>query len=141
LESGPRPSPCENRARAAFEAAVDHIDDLLLRIAMVVRIAFGVNNVGAQTTEPILEALGHGDAGNGGDLKTLQPFQRMTFAREDVLQVERLVGALDDFRLLIELADGLAEFLCAEFTRFGNEDIIGALEIGDGLAQGSPGRR
>src|ERR1039457_3702615 len=130
----------ENGARASFEAAVDHIDNLLLRVAMVVCEAFGVNNLGTQAAQPVLEAFGHGDAGNGGDLKTLKPVQRMPLAREDVLEVERLVRAFDDFGLLIELADGLAEFFGAVFTRFGDEDVIGALQIGDGLSQRAPGQ-
>src|SRR5882672_227493 len=48
----------ENGARAALEAAVDHIDNLLLRITMVVRIALGVNDVRSQTTEAVFEAFG-----------------------------------------------------------------------------------
>src|SRR5260221_5177272 len=130
----------ENRARTAFEAAVDHIDDRLLRVTMVVRIPFGVNDVGAQAAEPVLETFRDGDAGNGGDLETLQRLQRTAFARENILQVERLVGALDDFGLLIELADRLAEFLCAKLTRFRDEDVISALEIGNRLAQGPAGQ-
>src|SRR5580658_93635 len=37
----------EDRGRAVLEAAVDHVDDLLLGVAMVVGVALGVDDVGA----------------------------------------------------------------------------------------------
>src|SRR5205823_1720925 len=59
----------ENGARAALKTAVDHIDNFLLRVAVVIRVALGVNDIRSQTTESVFEAFGDGDAGNGGDLK------------------------------------------------------------------------
>src|ERR1043166_5847295 len=46
----------EDGGGAAFEAAVDHIDDFLLAVAMVVSIALGVDNIGTQTAEAIFKA-------------------------------------------------------------------------------------
>ena len=124
---------------AAFDAAVDHVEDFLLGVAMVVGVAFGVDDVGAEASEALLEALGDGDAGDGADVEVLEDVEGMVVAGEDVNEVEGLVGALDDFGGGVELPDGGDEFFGAEFVAFCDEDVVGAFEVGDGLAEGAAG--
>src|SRR5208283_2612095 len=128
----------EDGRRPAFEAAVDHIDDFLLAVAVVVSVPLGVDEVGAKAQESVLETLGNRDAGNGGDGKAPQFFQWMAFPGEYVLQVQRLVSALDNLGLVVELADGLSKFLGSEFARFGDENVMGALEVADWLTKRAP---
>jgi hypothetical protein len=51
------------------------------------------------------------------------------------------VGALDDFGLIVELTDGLAQFFRAEFAGFGDEDIMGRLRLAIGSRKVPRGRR
>src|SRR5579862_222050 len=65
----------------------------------------------------------------------------MAFTGEDILQIEWLMGTLDDLGLGVELANFVAELPGAEFAGFGDENVIGAFEIGDRLAQRATGEK
>jgi hypothetical protein len=125
----------ENRLGAALEAAIDHIDDLLLRVAVVIRVSFAVDDVGAKSAQAVFETFGRGDAGDGRDIEVDEPLEIVAFAGKDVLQIQRMVSALDDFGCLIELPDGAAEPVGAVLAGFGDKDIAGAFEVGDRLAE------
>src|ERR1022692_1672686 len=92
-----------------------------MAVAVMVSVALGVSEVCAQGHEAFLKTFRDRDAGNGADGEALQCFQRMALTGEHILQIQRLVGALDDFSLIVELANGLAQLFCAEFARFGDE--------------------
>src|SRR5579859_540280 len=64
----------------------------------------------------------------------------MAFTRENVLQVEWLMGALDDLRLGVELANFVAKLPRAELAGLGDENIVGAFEIGNRFAQRATGK-
>ncbi|MCG3148560.1 MAG: hypothetical protein PCFJNLEI_02004 [Verrucomicrobiae bacterium] len=111
----------------------------MLGVAVVVGVAFAVDDVGAEAAEAFFKTFGYGDAGEGGDVEVLENFQVMTFAGKDVLDVEGVVGAFDDFGFVVELADGFAEFVRAELAGFGDEDVAGTFEVVDRFAEGAAG--
>jgi hypothetical protein len=87
----------DDEFRLPFLGAVDDVEDFLLGEAVVVGEPFAVDQFGAQFDQALLEALRLGDAAQSE--ATRRPFislQAHLFAGENVLEVKRMMNALDD---------------------------------------------
>jgi hypothetical protein len=78
---------------------------------MVVRVALRELDARAEFPQAVFEALRRRDAANGADEGAAQPLERQALASEDVLQMERLVRALDDLGRAVVEADALDELV------------------------------
>src|ERR1039458_8432886 len=120
----------------ALFAAVDDVEDFLLGEAVVIGEALGIDQVGAQFDEALLEAFRLGDAAQGGDAFAFHEFQPPLFAGENILKVERVVNALDNAGSGIVAGDALAE-LGGVAVALGDENGAGAGEMRMRFAQGA----
>jgi len=131
---------------AALLGPVDGVQDLLLVEAMVVGEAPGEDDLGSEFDELGFEALGLGDAAQGGNLPALEEVESVAVVPEDILEVERVMDALDDVGGRVELGDADAEFIDAGGVRrrgtvnLVEEDHVGAPEVRRGFAQGAAGK-
>ena len=121
----------------SFLAAVDGVEDFLLGVTVMIGEAFGVNELGAEVDEAGFEALGLGDAAEGGDPAPLEQGQALAFGGEDVLEVKGMMDAFDDAGVGIAAGDAFAQALGLAIA-FGDEDGVGAGEVCWRLAQGAP---
>ena len=93
----------DDGVRLAFFAAVDDVQHLLLAEPVMVGEAFGIDQLTAEFDEASFEALRLGDAAERGDLLLLEQFQVVALAGEDVLKIKRVMHALDDPGVRVEL--------------------------------------
>ena len=104
---------------------------------MVIGVALGQFQARAELAQPIFKTFRRGDAANRSDISVAKPFERDLLAGEDVLQMKRLVRALDDFRGAIEASNTPDQLVVRLTGAFRDEDIAGAAKIARRLAQGS----
>ena len=95
---------------AARLAPLEHPGDLAFAEAMMVGEAAGINQLDAQLAQALLEALRLGDAGNHADAQVFEEGERHDFVRENFLEVERLVRALDKVGMVVVPAQLGAQF-------------------------------
>ena len=88
---------------------VDEIDDLLLRIPVMIGVAFEMNEIGAEVAQKRFETLGCGDGADRGDLLAFEHFKRLPITGVQILQVARLVRALDNLGPVIVALDEALE--------------------------------
>ena len=80
-------------------AAIDAVEDFLLGEAVMVGEAPAVDELGVLRDQAPPKALGKRDAAERGDLLALQEANLLSFAGENVFEIEGVVDALDDGRL------------------------------------------
>src|ERR1700752_1577696 len=104
----------------------------------MIDVAFREIDMRSEFLQSVLEACGRRDRAKRADKRVLQSFQRQSFARKNILDIKRFMGAFDDFSGAIVTADAshqieirLAGVLC-------NKDIAGAAEIPWRFAQRAP---
>ena len=129
----------QNRFGAAAKAAIDHVEDFLLGVPVMVGIAAPVDDVGAEVAEAILETFRCSNARERSHVEVLQRRERGLLAGKDILNVERLVGAFNNFRPFIILPERFAEFVSAKLATLRDKNIAGTFEIGDRLAECAAG--
>jgi len=116
-------------------AALEHAGDLVLAETVMIGVAAGIDQLNTELTETFLEALGAGDAGDGADTEILEERERHDLVGKDLLEMERLVGALDELGVLVVAAEFLAQFGEVAAIALGDEDDVGAAELLGRLAQ------
>src|SRR5262249_28172196 len=99
-----------------------------LREPVVVREAFGIDDQSAQSAQALFETLGLGYPAQGSDFATLDQVQTATLAGKNVLEIKRVMNALDDAGAGIVSRDATAQFLCLAVA-FGYENGAGACEM------------
>jgi len=109
--------------------------------AVMVEEAFVVANFGALLAEELFETLGRGDAAEGGDAEAAQIREGADAEAIDGLQMLRAVGTDDDFDLGMVAGNYLAQFVVGLAVGFGNEDVGGAAEVADRLAEDAAGQK
>src|SRR5215218_7530638 len=103
---------------------------------MVIGEARGDFEVRAERNETLLETLGPGDSAERGDVFPAQVLERSpVFWVVKILQVERLVLALDDLCGPIETADPLDELRVSSARTFRDEDVARTAEVNGRLSQ------
>src|SRR5207247_1207279 len=101
----------DNHLGLPLLAAVDGIDNFLLAETMVIGKALRVNQFAAEVHQAALEALRLGDAAQCPDFAAFEHFQSGALAGEHVLQIQRVVNALDNAGPGIELGDAPPQLL------------------------------
>ena len=109
----------------AFLAAVNGVKDFLLGEAMVVGEAFGIDELGAEVDQALLETFGLCDRTERGDFSGFEEVKAEAFAREDILEVKGVVNAFDDAGGGVERGNAAAEFFGVAVT-FRDKDVTGA---------------
>ena len=127
----------DDEIEIAPDTALDELAEFAVGEPVMVGEAFGDFEGGTEVAQFVFEAGGLGDARDGTDVFALEEVEGFAFVRVKVLQVERLVGALDDFRGAVQGADPSDELGVAAGRGFGDEDVVGAAEVGRGFAQGA----
>ena len=79
-----------------FFRAVDGVEDFLLREPVMVGEALGINQFAAELDEALLKTFRLGDAAQRRDFFAGEQIESLAFAGEDVLEIKRLMHALDD---------------------------------------------
>src|SRR5437868_3458735 len=102
---------------------------------MMVRVALRQFKARPKFAQAILEAFRRGDSANGTDVGVAETFERNLFAGQNVLEMERLVGALDDFRGPVITANPLDQLVVRLARALRDENVTGAAEITRRLAQ------
>src|ERR1700730_13849144 len=102
---------------------------------MMVNIAFRQVDPSAEFSQAAFEALRRGSPADGADERVAQTLERQSFARQNILQIERLMRALDDLGGAIVTPDALDKRVVRLAGVFGDEDVAGAPEISRRLAQ------
>src|SRR5271168_511153 len=85
----------QDELRLPLLAAVDGVQDLLLGEPVMIREALGVNQLAAELHQALLKTLRLRDAAQRRDFFPDQKIQSGTFAAENVLEIQRLVHALN----------------------------------------------
>lgn len=92
-------------------------------IAVVIGVAAGEFYIGTQFTKAVFEGFGDGDTADGGDVFVFEEVEGFLFVGDEVFEVKRAVGALDDFGGAVVFADTLDEFVIGFAIAFGDEDV------------------
>src|SRR5438093_377248 len=124
----------KDHLRLLFLAAVDGVEDFLLGKTVVVGETFRVDQVDSLVAQAVLEALGLCDGTERGNAAALDQFQPVPRAREDVLEVERGVDALDDAGIGIVPGDA-APKRGGVAVALGDENRVGSGHVRGRLAQ------
>ena len=98
-----------------------------------------VDDFGAEFDQPVEEAFGHGDAGDGADAEAAQVGERETFPREKIFEVKGVMATGVDGGVAVMAADLFFEFGVIFARTFGQENEIGPAEGIGGLAEDSAG--
>lgn len=98
-----------------------------------------VDDFGAEFDQPVEEAFGHGDAGDGADAEAAQVGERETFPREKIFEVKGVMATGVDGGVAVMAADLFFEFGVIFARAFGQENEIGPAEGIGGFAQDSAG--
>src|SRR5439155_172040 len=93
----------DNRVRLALFAAVDDVQHFLLAEPVMISEALGIDQFAGEFDQALLETFRLGNAAERGDFPALDPFQVVPLAGEYVFKVERVMHALDDARVRVEL--------------------------------------
>src|SRR6202166_4623447 len=102
---------------------------------MMVDVTFCQLDARAEFSQAAFEALRRGDAADRPNKNVAQTLQGQSLARQNILQIERLMRALDDLGGAVVTADALDERVVRFAGVFGDEDVAGAAEISRRLAQ------
>ncbi len=86
----------QDEFHVAFDAALHEPVDFLAGKPVVVGEAAADFHPGAEIFQRALEVFRHGNATDGGDPFILEEFERLALAGEEVFEMDRAVGALDD---------------------------------------------
>src|SRR5262249_31774010 len=122
--------------RLALFAPVNHIKNFLLGEPVMVGELFGINQIGSEGHQALLEAHRLGDPAERGDLPPFDPFQPSALAGEDVLEIKRMMDAFDDPGAWVELSYAATQFMSVPIA-FSDENRAGPREMGRGLPQGA----
>src|ERR1051326_1604058 len=117
-----------DRLGLTFLAAIDHVQQFLLRVSMVIGVLLAVHHLGSLSSQTLLEPVRHGDPGESRNFQPIEELERFPFAGKSVLEIERMMRALDNLGIGIESFDLLPQFRAARSVRFGDEDMAGALQ-------------
>src|SRR5438552_10186103 len=79
----------------ALLAAVDHVEDFLLRETVVVGKTLGIDQFSSLTHQAFFETLRLGDAAQRSYFATFDILQAELLAGGDVLKIKRMLDALD----------------------------------------------
>src|SRR5260221_9340175 len=101
----------DNEFRLAFLAAVDRVQDFLLRETVMVGKPLGIHHRPAQRRQALLKTLRLRNPAQRRHLAPPYQIQPVPVPREHVLKIERMMDALDDARRRIILVDPLPQFL------------------------------
>ena len=104
---------------------------------MMVCEALGINQLRSELHQTLFEALRLGNATEGGHSAAFQNLQPRSLPRENVLQVERMMDALDDPRGRIELRNSPTQFRRITIT-LGNKNRAGSRQVRRRLTQSPP---
>ena len=102
----------------------------------MVGVATGQDDLGAEFRELGFEALGLGDATEAGHPAALKQLESSPFTGEDILEVQRVMDALDDPRTRVQLGDPLAQ-RGGLAVALGQEDDAGPSQVRRRLPQGA----
>src|SRR5262245_8223650 len=118
----------------AFLASVDHVQDFLLSETMMIGEALGVNQFRALCDQAFLEALRLGNAAQGSHLAALQKLQTELIACKNILEIERMMNALNNSRDRIISGDSGPQ-AGGVAVALGNENGAGARQMSRRLPQ------
>jgi len=121
----------DDRVRLALLAAVDDVQHFLLAEPVMVGEAFGINQFTAERGETALKAFRLRDAAERGDFFSREQFEAVPLAGEHVLEIERVMHALNDAGRGIVLRDALAK-RSGVAVAFGDEDGAGRAKCDGG---------
>src|SRR6476620_281071 len=105
---------------------------------MVIGEALRQFDAGSEFAQAVLEAFRRRDSAKGTDIGVGQAAKGKLFPAVNVLQIERLVGALNDFGGAIVAPDPRDQLVVRLARALGNEDVTGPAQIPRRLAQGPP---
>src|ERR1039457_3372185 len=122
----------------AFLAAVDGVEDFLLREAVMVHETLGIDEFAAEFYQALFEAFRLGDAAQRRDFFALEKIQAFPFAAEHILEIQRMMHAFDEAGLGIMLGDAGAQS-GGVAVALGDENRLRAREVRRRLAQRAAG--
>src|SRR6185437_554117 len=114
----------DDHLRLPLFAAVDGVQDLLLRKTMVIGKALGINQFTAAADEVMLKTFRLRDAAERSDLAALDEAEVRALAREHVFEIKRVMHAFYDARAGIKFRDALAK-LGGFAVAFGDKNRAG----------------
>src|SRR5450432_149270 len=92
----------------------------------------------AELAETIFKTVRRSDSTKGADIGVREPIERQLFAGINILQIKRLVRALNDLGGAVVTPDALDQFIVRLAGAIGDEDVARAAKISGRLAQGAP---
>jgi hypothetical protein len=125
---------------AAGAGAGEGIFHLSHAKAVVVGEGALIDDLGTEFHQSLEKAFRDGDAGDSADAKSAQIGKRFGFAGEQILKVERVMGAGKNLGVPIVAADLFFESGLVLALAFGEEDEVGALEGVGRFAQNAAGK-
>src|SRR4029077_5330841 len=94
-----------NHRQVAADTTPDKADEFRLGVIMVIDVALREIDTRPEFLQRMLEAFGRCDCAERTDERVLQSLERQLFASENILKMERFMGAFDNFRGTIVTAD------------------------------------
>src|SRR4029453_10898651 len=101
----------------------------------MIDVTLGQIDARTELRQCAFEAFGRGDGADRADKSVTQTLQWHFFPSENVLQIQRLVRALDNLRGAIKTANPLHKSVIGFPCAFRDKDIAGASEISGRLTQ------
>src|ERR1043165_4466399 len=119
----------DDHLQIAANATGDEAVQLRFGVAVVIGVALRKFETGPEFLKPFLETFWRGDAANGPDVGIAQTLERNLLSSEDVLQMERPMRALNNFRGAIVAPDAPDQLVVRLASALGNEDATGTAKI------------
>src|SRR6266404_4868604 len=116
----------------ALFTSIDGVEHFLLRKTMMICEALGINQFRPKLHQTLFEALRLSNTTEGGHPAASQNLQSRSLPGENVLQIQRVMDALNDPRGRIELRNSAAQFRGITIA-FRNKNCVCARQMRRGL--------
>src|SRR5436853_3172980 len=104
----------------------------------MIGVALGKFEARPELLQTSLETFRRGDAANRADINVAQPFERDQLARQNILEMKRLMRALDDLGRAIVAPDAFDQLVVRLAGAFRNEDVARSSQVPRRLTQRPP---
>ena len=121
-------------------AAIDDVQNLLLRETMVIGEFSGVNQISAETDKALFKAFRLRDAAERRNFAAFKIIGAEALGSEEVFEIERVVNAFDDAGLGIIFLNDLSQ-LSGIAVAFRDKNGVSASKVGRRFAQGAAGKK
>ena len=95
----------DHHLQVAPDTAIDEILQFRVGVTVMIDVALGDFDLGAELAQSVLKAVWCGNCAKGTDVSAPELLQWLNLAGHDILEMQRFVRALDNFRGAIVTAD------------------------------------